>query len=682
MDSSLYINRELSWLEFNERVLQEGRDLRNPLLERCKFLAITASNLDEFFMVRVAGIKQQIEAGYVQLDPAGWTPKEQFKAIAERCHRFAQDQFLLYSALVRELHEEGIHILAMKDLSEMQTGIVTRYFHDQLFPVLTPMAVDPDKALPHLAGRRIYLAVRMEGKTQRNGKKTSLPRVAVVQIPSILSRFVEVPCEKGKSYVLLEDLVASMLPRIFDMHPIQGALLFRITRDADLSIDDEALDLINEIEKSIRKRTWGHPVRLEWQQENADPWLLNFFTKKLDVKKKDLYPTQGPLDLRLFMDVPAGKRKAALSYPPQPPVDPLNLTPESDMFALIRKGDILVHHPYQSFDSVLFLLRQAAEDPDVLAIKQTLYRVSKNSPVIEALVMAAQAGKQVTVLVELKARFDEENNIGWARVLERSGVHVIYGLAGLKVHCKALLVVRREDGILRRYMHLGTGNYNDSTARLYTDLGLFTCKEEFAGDVTELFNLVTGYTLPPQFKRLHVAPHGLRSFIEDRIRTEIENACHGRPARIAAKVNAIVDPEIIDLLYEASQAGVKVDLVVRGICSLRPGIEQVSENIRVISIVGRYLEHHRIYYFHDGGNRRVYLASADWMQRNLDRRVETCFPIDDPALKERVISMLEAALSDNQKAREELPDGSYRPVVASGETVMDFQAWCYAHCRD
>lgn len=679
MDTSLYINREISWLGFNERVLQEGRDMRNPLLERCKFLAITASNLDEFFMVRVAGIKHQIEAGYTLPDPAGMLPKEQFKAISRRCHAFAESQCELYNALAKELHEQDIHILSMADLTEMQAGIMSRYFQDQLFPVLTPMAVDPDKELPHLSGRRIYLAVRMAGKTEREGKKTALPRVAVVQVPSILPRFVEVPCEKGKSFVLLEDLVKAMLPRLFDMHPIKGSLLFRITRDGDLSIDDEALDLVHEIEKSIRKRSWGHPVRLEWQSTDADPWLLEFFTKKLDVKKKDLYPTACPLDLRMLMDIPAGKKKAALSYAPQPPRDPLQLTPETDLFARIREGDILVHHPYQSFDSVLHLLRQAAEDPNVLAIKQTLYRVSKNSPVIEALIQAAQAGKQVTVLVELKARFDEENNIGWARVLERSGVHVIYGLAGLKVHCKALLVVRREDGFLRRYMHLGTGNYNDSTARLYTDLGLFTCREEFAGDVTELFNLITGYTLPPQFKRLHVAPHGLRSFIEERIRTEIENARHGIPARIAAKVNALVDPGIIELLYEASQAGVKVDLVIRGICSLRPGIYRISDNIRVVSIVGRYLEHHRIYYFHDGGSRRVYLASADWMQRNLDRRVETCFPIDDPAIKDRVINMLEAALSDNQKAREELPDGTYRPVEQGDAEPLDFQKWCYEH---
>lgn len=688
LDPALLINRELSWLNFDRRVLEEANDPRNPLLERCNFLGITASNLDEFYMVRVAGLKQQIAANYTHPDPAGLTPKEQLKQVAISAHELNEQQYACGRELIRLLEGEGIEIASCRDLTGTQRDYVKDFYKKQVFPVLTPIALDPERPLPYLSGRRLYVAVRLLTKKESREKLgRGLPKVAMVQVPSNLDRWVRVPSgsDGHALFVMLEDVIEMMLPKLFDKYKVAGTLLMRLTRDSDLTIDDDAEDLMSEIEKSIKKRRWGSPVRLEWgisfAGRQADPWLLDFMISKLGMRKRDLFPQPGLLDLTAFSKLGGQVDAPHLKYPKQPPLPVADFPEGESIFDVIARGDVLVHHPYQSFDPVLTLLRSAAQDPQVLAIKQTLYRVSRNSPVVEALVEAAGNGKQVTVLVELKARFDEENNIGWARVLEQAGCHVIYGLPALKVHCKALLVVRRENGALRRYMHWGTGNYNDATARIYTDMGLFTSSDQLGEDATELFNLITGYSRPPHFQRLHVAPKGLRSFLYERIDAEIRHAREGRPARIAAKVNSLLDPGVIERLYEASQAGVKVDLVVRGICAIRPGIPGISDNIRVISIVGRYLEHHRIFYFFDGGRNRVYLSSADWMPRNLDRRVETCFPIDDPSLREQVRRTLEAALADNQKAREMDAEGNYRRVRSPGQPPLDFQKWCYAQLQ-
>ena len=679
LDPALMINRELSWLNFDRRVLEEARDPRNPLLERCNFLGITASNLDEFYMVRVAGLKQQVAANYTRTDPSGLTPKEQLKSVAISAHEFNEQQYACCAELTRLLESEGIEIVSCAELNEEQKAYVKTFYKEQIFPLLTPLAVDPERPLPHLVSKKIYLAARLVERKEKSAR--NLPKVAVVQIPGNLDRWVRIPTdnERRALFVMLEDGVGMMLPKLFDKYKVDGTMIMRITRDSDLTIDDDAEDLMSEIEKSIKKRNWGSPVRLEWGLKfagaEADPWLLDFMISKLGMRKRDLFPQPGILDLTAFSKLEVDAPH--LKYPKQPSMPVVDFPEGESIFDVISRGDVLVHHPYQSFDPVLQLLQEAAVDPQVLAIKQTLYRVSRNSPVVKALVEAAENGKQVTVLVELKARFDEENNIGWARVLERAGCQVIYGLPKLKVHCKALLVVRRENGVLRRYMHWGTGNYNDSTARFYTDMGLFTASDELGADSSELFNIITGYSRVPNFKRLHVAPKGLRSFIYERIDAEIRHAREGRPARIAAKVNSLLDPGIIERLYEASQAGVKVDLVVRGICAIKPGIPGISENIRVISIVGRYLEHHRIFYFFDGGRHRTYLSSADWMPRNLDRRIEPCFPIEDPALRDQVRQTLEAALADNQKAREMDSEGNYRRVRSPGQPALEFQKWCY-----
>jgi polyphosphate kinase len=684
LDESLFINRELSWLNFNRRVLEEANRPENPLLERCNFLGITASNLDEFYMVRVAGVKQQVAANYTQTDPSGMTPKAQLKAIALSAHDFAQAQYDCAQSLTELLRREHVEILPADGLEGEDQAYIRKFYKEQIFPVLTPMALDLERPLPYLSGRKLYIALRLVPRKKDKSKpELALPRVAVVPVPGNLSRWIALPEISGHPhrFVMLEDVMGGMLPKLFDKYKVGGTLLMRLTRDGDLTIDDDAEDLMSEIEKSIKKRRWGSPVRLEWSLpfgKGPDPWLLEYVIAKLGMRKRDLYPQPGLLDLTAFSKLSDHVEEPAMRYPKRPPRPVAEFASGENIFEVIARQPVLVHHPYQSFDPVLSLLREAAADPQVLAIKQTLYRVSRHSPVIGALVDAANAGKQVTVLVELKARFDEENNIGWARVLERAGCHVIYGLAGLKVHCKLLLVVRREGDTLRRYLHLGTGNYNDATARFYTDMGLFTASAQFGEDATGLFNFITGYSKFPHLKRLHAAPDELRGFLYRRIDAEIENARQGRPARIIAKVNSLLDPGMIERLYQASQAGVRIDLIVRGICSLRPGIPGVSDRIRVISIVGRYLEHHRIFYFENGGQEKVYLSSADWMPRNLDRRVETCFPLDDEAHKRRVVDLLHAALADNQSAREMTADGGYHPVPCpDGAAPLDFQTWCY-----
>lgn len=644
-----FINRELSWLDFNTRVLEEAYEKDNPVLERCKFLGITASNLDEFFMVRVAGVREQVRSGYKEPDAAGLTPAEQLRLLSEKIHAFTEKQYnCLHRSLIPLLRQHDIFLLREEELDERQKEFVDAYFEDVLFPVLTPLAVDRSRPFPMLLNKSLNLAVRLE----REGETA----FAVVQVPSILPRLVELPCEQGRSFLPLESILIRHLEDLFELHRIQAAAAFRVTRNGDLAIDEEAEDLLIEIQESIKKRKRGRPVRLELTR-HCDPELREFLVDMLRVEEPDIYEETGPLDLTFCFRL--SSLDDSLRLAPIEPVPAADFAGWDDPFAAIRERDRFVHHPYESFDAVVNFVRAAAEDPDVLAIKQTLYRVSGNSPIIAALIRAAENGKQVTVLVELKARFDEENNIHWALKLEEAGCHVVYGLAGLKTHCKILLVVRREEDGLRRYVHLGTGNYNDSTARQYTDMGMFTCRESFGADASSLFNVLTGYSRPPRYNRLVVAPDRLRSFFYERIDQEMENVRRGLPAGIFAKVNSLADPAMVAKLYEASEAGVPITLVVRGICCLTPGVPGVSENITVLSLVGQLLEHSRIFRFENGGNPKLYLGSADWMPRNLDRRVELVFPVEDERIRERVEEVIRLTTEDTVNARVEDNEGNY-----------------------
>lgn len=658
-----YINRELSWLDFNARVLEEAYEKDNPVLERFKFLGITASNLDEFFMVRVAGVREQVRSGYKGTDPAGLTPEMQLEQLTKRIHTFTDRQYTCLSrSLVPLLRQNGIFFLKPEELNEEQETFVEDYFRSVLFPVLTPLAVDRSRPFPLLLNKSLNLAVRL-----RQGEETAF---AVVQVPSILPRLVELPSAAGRSFIMLENILIRHLSALFELHDIAAWAAFRVTRNGDLAIDEEAEDLLVEIQQSIKKRRRGRPVRLELSR-HCDPELREFLIDMLDVREKDIYEVSGPLDLTFCLKLSG--LDESLCLPKLKPVQAVDFAGWNDPFAAIRERDRFVHHPYESFDCVVDFVRRAAEDPDVLAIKQTLYRVSGNSPIIAALIRAAENGKQVTVLVELKARFDEENNIHWALKLEEAGCHVIYGLAGLKTHCKILLVVRREEDGLRRYLHLGTGNYNDSTARQYTDMGLFTCRESFGADASSLFNVLTGYSRPPRYNRLVAAPDGMRDFFYRMIDGEMENARQGRPSGIFAKVNSLVDPGIIARLYAASAASVPVTLVVRGICCLVSGVPGISENIRVFSLVGQLLEHSRIFRFENAGAPRLYLGSADWMPRNLDRRVELVFPIEEERIRRRVEEVISLLLEDTVNAREQQPDGSYKMVDGRGRPQLNAQ---------
>lgn len=664
-----YLNRELSWLDFNMRVLEEAYEKENPVLERCKFLAITASNLDEFFMVRVAGIKEQVRSGYRELDPSGLTPEQQLTRITQKIRAFTDRQYSCYSrSLLPLLHQHGITMLKSGDFDERQRAFADDYFENVLFPVLTPLAVDRSRPFPLLANKSLNLGIRL--------KKDGETAFAVVQVPAILSRLVELPvpeaeAEKGRrAFALLETLIIDHLTALFELHEIVAVAAFRVTRNADLAIDEESEDLLIEIQESIKKRRKGKPVRLEISR-HCDEELRDFLTEMLDVEEHDIYEVAGPLDLTFGFKLSG--LDARLCLPPITPVTPADFAGCDDLFAAIRERDRFVHHPYESFDCVVEFVRAAAEDPDVLAIKQTLYRVSGHSPIIAALMKAADNGKQVTVLVELKARFDEENNIHWALKLEEAGCHVIYGLAGLKTHCKILLVVRREEDGLRRYVHLGTGNYNDSTAKQYTDMGMFTCRESYGADASSLFNVLTGYSRPPLYNRFVTAPEGMRPFFNARIDQEIANAKAGLPAGIFAKVNSLVDPDIIARLYAASQAGVPVMLIVRGICCLIPGIAGMSDNITVLSIVGQLLEHSRIFRFENAGNPQLYLGSADWMPRNLDRRVELLFPVEEDHIRARVEEVIGLATQDTVNARMQMPDGTYEMRDKRGRPALNSQ---------
>lgn len=654
-NSKVFINRELSWLEFDARVLGEAEDVLNPLFERLKFLSITASNLDEFFMVRVASLKDMVNAGYTKKDIAGMTAAEQLAALDERTHAFVKRQYKIYNdELVPALAREGFHIIGShEELTHEQEIFVDKYFHEDVYPVLTPMAVDSSRPFPLIRNKTLNIAALLKKK---NGDDET--EFATVQVPSVLPRFVRLPGEQD-TVILLEEIIERNIDKLFLNYDILCAYPYRIMRNADLSIDEEdAADLLKEIEKQLKKRQWGQAIRLE-VQGNIDKQLLKRLKSELNITDSDIYRIDGPLDLTFLMKLYGSFDYAKLKTPKYMPAPVPELMNGKNIFEAVREGDILLHHPYQTFDPVVDFVRQAANDPGVLAIKQTLYRVSGNSPIVAALAAAAENGKQVSVLVELKARFDEENNIIWARKLEQAGCHVIYGLVGLKTHSKITLVVRREEDGIRRYVHLGTGNYNDSTAKLYCDMGLFTCSPAIGEDATAVFNMLSGYSEPVGWNKLSLAPLWLRERFHYLVEREIRHAKEGQEAHIIAKMNSVCDKDIIELMYKASKAGVKIELIVRGICCLIPQLEGVSENITVRSIVGTFLEHSRIFYFENGGNPEIYMASADWMSRNLDRRVEIMFPVEDAKLKKEVKHILDVQLADNVKAQLMQPDGSY-----------------------
>lgn len=657
-NSKVFINRELSWLEFDARVLGEAEDVLNPLFERLKFLSITASNLDEFFMVRVASLKDMVNAGYTKKDIAGMTAAEQLAALDERTHAFVKRQYKIYNdELVPALAREGFHIIGShEELTHEQEIFVDKYFHEDVYPVLTPMAVDSSRPFPLIRNKTLNIAALLKKKNGDDGTE-----FATVQVPSVLPRFVRLPGEQD-TIILLEEIIERNIDKLFLNYDILCAYPYRIMRNADLSIDEEdAADLLKEIEKQLKKRQWGQAIRLE-VQGNIDKQLLKRLKSELNITDSDIYRIDGPLDLTFLMKLYGSFDYAKLKTPKYMPAPVPELMNGKNIFEAVREGDILLHHPYQTFDSVVDFVRQAANDPGVLAIKQTLYRVSGNSPIVAALAAAAENGKQVSVLVELKARFDEENNIIWARKLEQAGCHVIYGLVGLKTHSKITLVVRREEDGIRRYVHLGTGNYNDSTAKLYCDMGLFTCSPAIGEDATAVFNMLSGYSEPVGWNKLSLAPLWLRDRFHYLVEREIRHAKEGQEAHIIAKMNSVCDKDIIELMYKASKAGVKIELIVRGICCLIPQLEGVSENITVRSIVGTFLEHSRIFYFENGGNPEIYMASADWMSRNLDRRVEIMFPVEDAKLKKEVKHILDVQLADNVKAQLMQPDGSYVKV--------------------
>jgi len=667
-----YINRELSWIAFNERVMEEAANPATPLFERLKFIAITSSNFDEFFMVRVAGLKDQVKAGFTQPDnKSGMTPKEQLAAIAGRVHETMDRLYLiLLEEILPALEQEGIRFLKPDQLNAVQAAFMDDYFHHHLYPVLTPLAVDASHPFPMLLNKSLNLAVLLKDQEEEDEG----PLFAVVQVPSVVPRFLQLPAPDGQAhFILLEEVIRQHIGSLFRGYTILEAVPFRITRNADLTIDeDETEDLLEAIQQELKKRKMGEPVRLA-VDASMSKFLEEILQDWLELADQEIYRLNGPLDPSFFFKFYALPGYDHLRYPPHTPEPPKDLIGEEDLFAAIRKRDLLLHHPYESFAPVEQFVREAAEDPKVLAIKQTLYRVSGDSPIVKALLRAAENGKQVTVLFELKARFDEENNIVWAKKLEAAGCHVIYGVFGLKTHSKITLVVRAEDDGIRRYVHLGTGNYNETTARLYTDIGILTAREAFGIDASHFFNYLSGYSHPPAWNVLSTAPLGLRETFLQLIEQETAQALAGKPARIIAKMNSLTDKKIMEALYRASGAGVQIDLIVRGICCLRPGIAGVSEHIRVISIVGRFLEHSRIYYFHHGGEGKVYLSSADWMTRNMIGRVELLFPVLQTDLKERITAILKIMLRDNVKARELLPDGTYVPVRSNPLERIDSQ---------
>jgi len=660
--SPLLFNRELSWIEFNARVLEEALDRSQPLLERLKFLSIFSTNLDEFFMVRVAGLQEQLETTPTSLSPEGLTAATQLNLISERLRSLLKMQTdCLLDDVLPGLEQFGIRILPYEQLSVMQKQQLERFFFERVFPVLTPLAVDPGHPFPYISNISLNLGILL---ARTEGGVDVEPRFARVKIPPKVPRLV--PVDGAGQFVLLEQLVSAHIHSLFPGCTILECQPFRITRDADIEIEeDEAEDLLKSVEQTLRQRRFGFGVRLEVSSSMSPP-MVDLLRRSLQLENQDVYSIEGPLNIPDLMalykfGLPAAKDR------PFEPVTASIFQDVDNIFELIRRQDVLLHHPYESFAPVVEFFRTAAKDPNVLAIKTTLYRVGPDSPVVNALIDAAERGKQVAVLVELKARFDEENNILWARRLEEAGAHVIYGIVGLKTHAKLTLVVRQEGNALRRYVHLGTGNYNPTTAKIYTDFCLFTADADFGSDCSELFNSLTGYSGQTQYRKLIVAPVGLRERLTGMIRREAEHKAAGRPAEIIAKCNSLTDTALIEELYTASMAGVPISLIIRGTCCLRPGVPGLSENIRVASIVGRFLEHSRVFVFANGGSEEMFLSSADLMHRNMNRRVETVFPVSDPLQRQRIRKeVLENALSDNTKIRWLQPDGTYKRPHTDG----------------
>ena len=663
-----FVNRELSWLEFNSRILGEAKDKTIRPFERIKFLGITASNLDEFFMVRVASLINMAHAGYQKTDIAGLTPEKQLEKIIPQTKAFMNSQYVTYNrSLLPLLEKNGLRVITHhEDLTEAQSRYVDDFFDKDVYPVLTPMAVDASRPFPLIRNKTLNIGALIRKK---DGDEVE---IATVQVPSVLSRIVHVPSnqEGMREVILLEQVIEKNISKLFLNYEVTCAHPYRIMRNADLMLDEEeAPDLLKEIEKQIKKRQWGEVIRLE-VEDSIDKALLKELSKQLHVEKASVFAINGPLDLTFLSKLSGLEGFDHLRNPKYVPQPVPDLDMEESIFEQIKKKDIFLHHPYQTFEPVVQFIRQAAVDPDVLAIKQTLYRVSSNSPIIAALALAAENGKQVTVLVELKARFDEENNINWAKKLEKTGCHVIYGLRGLKTHSKIALVVRREEDGIKRYVHLGTGNYNDVTAKLYTDTGILTASDAIGEDATAVFNMLSGYSEPASWNKLAVAPIWLKQTVLDLIHREAENAKAGKPAHIIAKMNAICDAKVIEALYKASNEGVKIDLIVRGICCLRAGVEGLSENITVRSIVGDFLEHARIFYCYNDGFEEIYMGSADWMPRNLDKRVEIMFPVEDPDAKRQAKHILDVQLADTLKAYLLQPDGTYAKEDLRGKAKI------------
>ena len=692
--NSKFYNRELSWLEFDDRILHEARDTKNPLLERLNFLSITASNLDEFYIVRVASLRDMKSIGLEDKDLAGFTTSEQLESIDAKTRR---TMALMYStfgrSLVPALEQEHIYFRNYDELTGKQKKIVNEYFKAVLYPIVTPLAIDASRPFPLIYNRMLNMMVMLENdpnevrlqdkandgiKNASRSEESEPYKYATIQIPTVVKRLYQLTTEEGDIFVPIEQIIRANISELFDGQKVVASGFYRVMRNADLDIDeDEAEDLLKEIEEQVRKRRFGEIIRLEIQ-DDMDPELLEFIVDELDIDKNDIFSVNGPIDLTFLSKLESAckPKHPELCYPEHEPAEAASFdgpVSQLDIFQQIREKDRIVHHPYETFEPVLEFVKQAARDPNVLAIKQTLYRVSSRSPIIAALLEAAQNGKQVMVLVELKARFDEENNINWAKKLENAGCHVIYGLVGLKTHSKITLVVRKEEDGIRRYLHLATGNYNDVTAKIYTDLGLFTAAESYGEDASEFFNMLSGFSIPQNWRRLIPAPLWMKEYFVSKIRREAENAKEGKEARIIAKINSLVDGGIINELYNASKAGVKIDLIVRGICCLRAGIPGLSENITVRSITGRFLEHSRIFYFLNEGHDDLYMASADWMPRNLNRRVELLFPIEDPDCRARVKEVLDVELADTVRASFLSPDGTYHKLDLRGKNKLDSQ---------
>jgi polyphosphate kinase len=671
-DPKNFINRELSWLEFNKRVLEECRNTKHPLFERLRFVSITSSNLDEFFMVRVGSLIDQIKAGFTKPDPSGLTPKQQLKEICKSTAKLVNKQCSYYNRSLKiALGKENINFLTINDLNKKQLDYVQDYYHKNVFPVITPILIDQSTSFPLILNKSLNIGLIIE----ENKEKV----FATVEVPSVLKRIIEIPSETGLNVIMIEDLIKKNLSSLFGTSKILASGCYRVTRNADLTLDEEgAEDLLEAIEESIKQRKWGAAVRLEIEH-GIDKDIVDILERELEISKIQEYEINTPLDMTFLKELIGMKDYKYLCYESIKPYNPLKNMDNNDIFQIISDRDILLHHPYESFDPIVNLVRQAALDPSVLAIKQTLYRVSGDSPIIKALISAAENKKQVTVLVELKARFDEESNINWAKQLEESGCHVIYGLVGLKTHCKLLLIVRREKNGIKRYVHMGTGNYNDVTAKLYTDIGLLSSNPYYGEDASTIFNMLSGHSIPKDLKKLCIAPLNLRERFLYLIDQEIQNAKSGKPAKIIAKMNSLVDKNIIQNLYKASSAGVKIHLVVRGICCLRPNVPNVSENITVISIVGRFLEHSRIFYFYNNGEELIYLSSADWMTRNLDRRVELLFPIENMEIKENIKKILSIYLKDTIQSKKLNTDGTYSNIDKRGKQLLDSQNTFYQY---